>query len=153
MTGGAHVREMWAADVAAVMAMAEELPSAPHWPAATYQAALSGGAGPDRLALVVEDAGGEPVGFAIALLLPPEAELETIVVARGHQRRGLARRLVQALIEGLRGRGVGQLDLEVRASNGAALGLYRGLGFAEVGRRRNYYVDPVEDALLLRLIF
>ena len=56
-----------------------------------------------------------------------------------------------ALAEELRLAQVGEVLLEVRASNCPALALYRALGFAETGRRPLYYVDPEEDALLLRL--
>jgi ribosomal-protein-alanine N-acetyltransferase len=47
--------------------------------------------------------------------------------------------------------GVSEVILEVRASNAAAVGFYRALGFAENGRRARYYADPEEDALLMRL--
>jgi ribosomal-protein-alanine N-acetyltransferase len=95
--------------------------------------------------------GGEVVGFAIASLLPPEAELETIAVASTAQRQGLSRRLLAELAAELRAAQITEVILEVRASNQPALGLYRRLGFAETGRRVRYYHDPVEDAVLMRL--
>ena len=95
--------------------------------------------------------GGEVVGFAVASLLPPEAELETIAVASTAQRHGLARRLFVELAAKLVAAQITEVFLEVRASNQPALGLYRGLGFAETGRRARYYHDPVEDAVLMRL--
>jgi ribosomal-protein-alanine N-acetyltransferase len=91
------------------------------------------------------------LGFAIAGVLAPEGELETIAVAAQHQRRGLGALLVRALAEELRKEQVTDLILEVRASNQAALAFYRGQGFAEAGRRVRYYADPEEDALLMRL--
>jgi ribosomal-protein-alanine N-acetyltransferase len=63
----------------------------------------------------------------------------------------VARRLLGALTAELRTAGVDALLLEVRASNGAALSLYASLGFVEAGRRRRYYLDPEEDASLMRL--
>ena len=93
----------------------------------------------------------EVVGFAVASLLPPEAELETIAVASTAQRHGLARRLFVELAAKLVAAQITEVFLEVRASNQPALGLYRGLGFAETGRRARYYHDPVEDAVLMRL--
>jgi ribosomal-protein-alanine N-acetyltransferase len=105
---------------------------------------------PRRIALVAE-AVGAVAGFAVASLLPPEAELETIAVASKAQRQGLARRLFAELAAELVAVRIADVFLEVRASNQPALGLYRGLGFAETGRRVRYYHDPVEDAVLMRL--
>jgi ribosomal-protein-alanine N-acetyltransferase len=65
----------------------------------------------------------------------------------------LARHLFAALAVELALAGILEIILEVRASNAAALGLYRLLGFAETGRRPRYYHDPVEDAVLMRLKF
>ncbi len=90
-------------------------------------------------------------GFAVASLLPPEAELETIAVAATAQRHGLARRLFAELATELAKAQIAEVNLEVRASNQPALELYRRLGFAETGRRVRYYHDPVEDAVLMRL--
>jgi ribosomal-protein-alanine N-acetyltransferase len=95
--------------------------------------------------------GGEVVGFAVASLLPPEAELETIAVASAAQHYGLARRLFAELAAELGKAQITEVFLEVRASNQSALGLYQGVGFAETGRRVRYYHDPVEDAVLMRL--
>ena len=81
----------------------------------------------------------------------PQAELETIAVTGGGQRRGVARRLFAALAGELGAAGVKDVLLEVRASNAPALGFYRALGFQESGRRPRYYADPVEDAVLLEL--
>lgn len=107
---------------------------------------------PRRISLVAEDAvSGIVAGLAVASLTPPEAELETIAVATGFQRRGLARQLFQALAGALRQQRVWVTLLEVRASNEQALALYRALGFEVAGRRPRYYADPVEDAVLMRL--
>jgi len=91
------------------------------------------------------------VGFAVAMVVGPQAELETIAVAAEGLRRGIGRLLFAALAEKLRLERAEEILLEVRASNGPALGFYRSLGFRETGRRPRYYADPVEDALLLAL--
>jgi ribosomal-protein-alanine acetyltransferase len=91
------------------------------------------------------------VGFAVASLVPPQAELETIAVAAEAQRSGLARRLFAELAHDLKQAHVTEVMLEVRASNTPALALYRSLGFRESGLRRSYYADPEEDAVLLSL--
>ncbi len=79
-----------------------------------------------------------------------EADMMNVAVAPGYRRQGIARRLVEGLVAGLRQRQVNSLSLEVRASNGPAIALYDKLGFAQVGRRPNYYRNPKEDALILR---
>ena len=146
-----RVRAMQAADLNAVLAIAASLPSAPHWPRAAYLAALSDRSTPLRIALAATDATGIVTGFAIASLLPPEAELETIAVAPERQRQGVGRELLAVLAEALRRRHVQNLLLEVRASNHAAVSLYQQAGFQQAGRRPNYYTGPVEDAALMRL--
>lgn len=147
-----RVRPMAAADVDAVLELAASLPTAPHWPREAYLAALEAQAGPARIALAAEapDGGQKLAGFAFALLIPPQAELESIVVATALQRRGIARRLFEGLAGELASAGIAEVLLEVRASNEAALGLYRTLGFEETGRRKDYYANPVEDAVLLQ---
>ena len=147
-----RIRPMTDADVGPVAALAAGLAHAPRWPRATYVAMLEAGAAPRRIALVSEnETAGELAGFAIASVTAPEAELESIAVAAGFQRRGLARGLFGAMARELRAAGVTEVLLEVRPSNAAARGLYRALGFAEAGRRAGYYADPAEDALVLRL--
>jgi ribosomal-protein-alanine N-acetyltransferase len=91
------------------------------------------------------------VGFAVASVLAPESELELIAVCPEAQRRGVARRLFEDLAAELSAAGAAEVNLEVRAGNRAALGLYRKLGFVESGRRKGYYQNPVDDALQLRL--
>lgn len=147
-----RIRRMTPADLARVMEIAQSLKEAPHWPLAAYEAALNQQSAPQRIALVAADAEtGEVAGFAVASVLPPQAELETIAVAAEGQRRGVGRILFASLARELVFAQILELFLEVRASNGPALGLYRSLGFSETGRRQRYYVDPVEDALLLVL--
>jgi ribosomal-protein-alanine N-acetyltransferase len=143
---------MTPADLDRVMEIALSLKNAPQWPRSAYLAALEPETTPRRVALVAEDSvAGVVAGFAVASLLPPEAELEMIAVAPTAQRRGLARQIFFSLAEELRTAEVFGIMLEVRASNRPALELYRRLGFVETGRRPRYYHDPVEDAILMRL--
>ena len=147
-----RVRRMTPADLDRVMEIAQSLKDAPNWPQSAYETALDPQSAPQRIALVAEGVeAGEVAGFAVASVLPPQAELETIAVAAEAQRRGVGRILFAALAEELGIAPVQELFLEVRASNAPALALYRSLGFRETGRRPRYYVDPVEDALLLTL--
>jgi ribosomal-protein-alanine N-acetyltransferase len=61
--------------------------------------------------------------------------------------------LFEALAIDLRAAGILEIILEVRASNRPALAFYRSAGFGQAGLRRAYYVDPIEDAVLMRLHF
>jgi ribosomal-protein-alanine N-acetyltransferase len=142
------------ADIDPVMAIAASLPTAPHWARSAYEAATSSLGEPKRMAWVAVYS-RELIGFAIVRLLAPESELESIAIRTNAHGRGFGSSLLSAILQELkRARpetGVEQVDLEVRASNAAALGLYRQAGFRETGRRRGYYADPIEDAVLLTL--
>lgn len=153
-----EIRPMTATDLDRVIEIAESLPQAPHWPCSAWQDALNPDATPRRIALVAEapqtgimQTGSSILGFAVASLLPPQAELETIAVAPHSQRQGIAQQLFAALSGQLRAVAITEVTLEVRASNQPALALYCSLGFVEAGRRPRYYTDPVEDAVLLFL--
>ncbi|MGA2340524.1 MAG: ribosomal protein S18-alanine N-acetyltransferase [Terracidiphilus sp.] len=147
-----EIRPMTAADVSRVMEIAASLPEAPQWPEAAYLTALNPESSPRRIALVAAGPGGVQ-GFTVASLLPSQAELESIAVAAGSQQRGLGRMLFEALAIDLRAAGILEIILEVRASNRPALAFYRSAGFGQTGLRRAYYVDPIEDAVLMRLHF
>jgi ribosomal-protein-alanine N-acetyltransferase len=149
-----EIRRMAASDLDRVLAMARRLPEAPHWQQSAWLSALNPDSAPRRIALVA--AGPQPGsihGFAVASLLPPQAELETIAVDPESQRLGLGKSLFQALAAELKAAGVGELQLEVRTSNRPAQSFYRALGFVETGRRKAYYADPIEDAVLMGLRF
>lgn len=147
-----RIRRMSAADLKRVMEIAESLQDAPQWPVSAYRAALNPLNTPRRIALVAEEPEtGALAGFAVASLLAPQAELESIAVAAEGQRRGVGGRLLAAMVEDLRTERVTEVILEVRASNRAALGFYQAQGFEETGRRPRYYADPQEDAVLMGL--
>jgi [ribosomal protein S18]-alanine N-acetyltransferase len=147
-----QVRRMTVADVPRVMEIAASLPEAPHWPESAYLDALNPESMPRRIALVA--AGPQPghvAGFTVASLLPPHAELESIAVAAGSQGQGLGRMLFDSLVNELNKAGVHEIVLEVRATNHTALSFYRSAGFGQFGLRPAYYVDPIEDAVLMRI--
>ena len=89
-----------------------------------------------------------PVGFVLARRLADLLEIDLLGVHPGHRRHGVARRLLEALIEEESASDLGEIRLELAASNRAARLLYEGLDFVVVGRRTRYYPDG-EDALLL----
>ena len=78
------------------------------------------------------------------------SDMMNVAVHPDHRRKGVGEKLVTALEEALKEQESTCLTLEVRASNAPAKALYEKLGFIEVGRRKNYYRNPKEDALILR---
>ncbi len=87
------------------------------------------------------------IGYIGAWIVLNEVHITTLAVCHNYRRRGIASRLIGALAEITGPRGASCLTLEVRPSNTAALRFYEKLGFAVLGRRRNYYSD--EDALIM----
>ncbi len=90
-----------------------------------------------------------PIGYLMLLCLPPEGEILNLAVHPAMRRRGIAEALMTACLDFGRRTAVGTLFLEVRASNTPAASLYRKAGFLTVGKRRNYYRYPTEDALVM----
>jgi len=105
----------------------------------------------DALFLVAEGNGADAIaGYVVALDAADEGEILNLAVAPAGRRNGLGRALVEGVLEALAERGVRQVYLEVRESNAPARALYAAHGFREVGRRKQYYRRPVEDAIVLR---
>jgi [ribosomal protein S18]-alanine N-acetyltransferase len=104
-----------------------------------------------RVAFLIADAGGEVRGYVVAWFILDEGEIGNLAVAKDARRRGVGALLLDGAIAAVRASDVDTLYLEVRDSNAAARALYASRGFVEVGRRREYYRKPKEDALVLRL--
>ncbi len=104
-----------------------------------------------RLSLwVVALVGDTVAGYIGSQSVLGESDMMNVAVAPEYRRRGIAQALILELIRRLSQQGNRSLMLEVRASNTPAITLYHKLGFAQVGRRPNYYRNPKEDALILR---
>jgi ribosomal-protein-alanine N-acetyltransferase len=117
------------------------------WTEGQVEEELAGGEG--RLALLLESPRRGVVAWAAFRQVLDELHVMTVAVAPGVRRRGLGRRLLRfALARAARG-GARRALLEVRAGNREALALYETLGFRACGLRREYYRDPVEDAVVL----
>jgi ribosomal-protein-alanine N-acetyltransferase len=108
--------------------------------------------GEDAYCAAARSAGRGPgiLGFVVMRKLGDEAELMNIAVKSGSRRHGAGGALLAAAIENARASGIGQIYLEARASNAAAMGLYGKHGFRSVGRRRDYYDAPREDAVIMK---
>lgn len=85
------------------------------------------------------------------LVAVDEGQITNIAVHPACRRQGLGRAILTSLIRYAKSAHLASITLEVRPSNEAALRLYRHAGFVEVGRRKNFYTKPTEDALILEL--
>nr|WP_320011098.1 ribosomal protein S18-alanine N-acetyltransferase [uncultured Desulfobulbus sp.] len=139
------IRPVGADDLDSIIAIEEQGMTAP-WTVAQLTAEL---AAENGYGWVIE-ANGAVVGYAFFRTCPPESELLHLVVAPERQRQGLARSLMEWSLHRLQACDVCSCLLEVRDSNLAARQLYAALGFYQVGRRKKYYHEPVEDAVLLQ---
>ena len=99
---------------------------------------------------LVADDNGQVAGYIGSQTVMGETDMMNVAVHPDHRRKGIAVSLIHALVQKLKECESHCLTLEVRASNAPAIALYEKLGFTEAGRRRNYYRNPKEDALILR---
>lgn len=103
--------------------------------------------------LAALDSAGTVMGYVGLMYVLDEGYISNIAVAPDFRRRGVADALLLALIHRAGALSLAFLTLEVREGNEAAISLYAKHGFAPVGRRKNYYDSPKEDALLMTLFF
>ena len=103
---------------------------------------------------IVAEADGRVVGFLVSRQISgksgddvPEREILNIAVTPSFRRRGVAKALLERELD----RRKAIFYLEVRESNLAALALYRKVGFTEIGRRREYYQEPSEGAIVMQM--
>jgi ribosomal-protein-alanine N-acetyltransferase len=89
------------------------------------------------------------LGIACVWAILEEAHITILAVHPNYQRQGLGQVLLYALLQSAWQRGLEWATLEVRASNQVAIALYQKFGFSEVGKRKRYYQDTGEDALIL----
>jgi len=100
---------------------------------------------------VLETASKKILGYANFYVVQHEAHMLNIAIHPDWRKRGVAALLLGHTIRDLSGRGVREFFLEVREGNGDAIRLYRKFGFDFIGRRKKYYVETNEDALVMRL--
>lgn len=145
--GALEIRSLREADLDAVLAIENASFTTP-WRRVTFEGLLRR-TDTDLLAATLPD--GRLVGYAALWTVVDQSELGNVAVAPDGRGRGVGRRLVQEGMRRVAARGSRECFLEVRESNQGAQALYRSLGYQTVGRRRRYYRDPVEDALVMRV--
>lgn len=146
---GVHLRPMRWWDIEAVALIDSEVFGQTAWSVSAFWSELAGVPTSRRYVVGVDD-DGRIVGYAGAAFGPDDADVQTIAVAPSFQRGGLGRRMMTALIDEATERECGQLFLEVRADNDAAIALYRHLGFEQISVRSSYYAPGI-DAVIMRL--
>jgi len=133
-------------DVPTILAI-ERQSGASHWTPEQYNKLIT-----DGVVLVAEETGNLR-GFVCGKAVAGEWEIENVAVATEFLRRGIADTLVCDLIRRAQSEAALSVQLEVRESNLPARRLYEKHRFREVGRRKTYYTDPAEDAILYALRF
>lgn len=103
--------------------------------------------------ILAAEEGGGLLGYVWARFVLDEGDIGNIAVAPGFRRRGAGAALLKALLEEAERRQAAVVQLEVRESNLAARRLYEKNGFEIVGKRKNYYEKPAEDAILMSKFF
>ena len=99
--------------------------------------------------LVALDDSDKVVGYAGLQVVLDEGYIANVAVRPECRRQGIAGKLLQVFLDFAQANRLAFLTLEVRASNQAAIALYANRGFEEVGRRKNYYEHPREDAIIM----
>jgi ribosomal-protein-alanine N-acetyltransferase len=94
--------------------------------------------------------GARLCGFIASRLVGDELHVNNVAIRDEFRRLGIGATLLERVLMEARGAGANTAFLELRTSNEAARALYTRCGFAVAGQRRNYYTDPLEDALLMR---
>jgi ribosomal-protein-alanine N-acetyltransferase len=141
------VRPMTARDVSRVHAI-ERLSYRCPWPVALFHQEVAAKGYSHSFVAEVE---GEVRGYAVTWVVMDEVHLMNIAVHPDHRRRGVGHDLMRRVIRLGREKGSRWVTLEVRESNYLARSFYAGYGFRVVGRRRGYYSDNGEDAVLMSL--
>ena len=101
---------------------------------------------PSGICLAAID-GAEMAGYLVCACYDDSYHLMNVAVDPDRRRRGIAKALIDAMLE--RAGPDGNYTLEVRVSNGPAIALYESYGFRSIGTRRRYYQDTGEDAIIM----
>lgn len=131
-------------DVDAIVAIEEAAMSAP-WNRDNYLEAINS----EHAFILVAAEADVIAGFAVFYLTPPESELPDIVVSEKYRGQGIGRALLSESIALLKSQGIDTIFLEVRVSNTPARTLYIRTGFEEIGKRKYFYSNPIEDAICM----
>lgn len=99
--------------------------------------------------LIVAEEDSKILGYICMYVSFDEGEITNVVVSPEYRGQGIGSRMMEYIFELARNKSIQRIVLEVRVSNGLAIGLYNKCGFQEVGIRKNFYEKPVEDAAIM----
>ncbi len=134
-------------DMGAIAAI-ERMSFGDPWSQADFEALLSSG---HTIFLVALSAGDDAIaGYVVAHAVVDEAEILNVAVSPDLRGTGIGGALLDAALSEVERRGALSVFLEVRLSNAAARALYGSRRFVELSRRKGYYRNPSEDALVMR---
>jgi ribosomal-protein-alanine N-acetyltransferase len=136
-------------DLPQMRALALGIAAAPHWSESVWNSILQ----QDSVRFcAVAECSGEVLGFVVSAMVDGVAELESVVVETMSRRRGIGMALCRSAMDWARAKGASSIELEVRESSHGARAMYASLQFSQQGRRRSYYREPTEDAILMRAV-
>ena len=141
---GLRIRKLTYGDLPSVISIERRSFPTP-WSLAMFVLELSK---PSGICLAAEDEKGL-VGYLVCARYDEVWHLMNVAVVTEHRRRGIASELIDRLFE--EAGSDARFTLEVRVSNLPAIAMYEGIGFRSAGRRRSYYHDNGEDALIMWL--
>ena len=105
--------------------------------------------GEQNVFLLAKDSSGFVLGYVGMMIVLDEGYISNVAVSPQYRRQGIADMLIRELLQEADKRALSFVTLEVRAGNAPAISLYAKHGFIPVGRRKNYYMKPREDAILM----
>lgn len=141
-----YIREMYPDDISEIVSI-ERLSFSTPWSETSFRSEIYSRYSVTRVA----ELNGVIVGYICVKHVADECHLLDLAVHPDYRRRGIARALLDDVIQELRIEGCRFFYLEVRSSNYAARKLYEKFGFNMVGVRKGYYVNPAEDAVIMML--
>lgn len=142
------LRDMNLADVAEIVCIEQRVHACP-WSSGNFIDALK-----SNYVCKVYEAEGEILGYVVFMFAVDEVHLLNISIVADYQRKGLGRGLLSATMDIARSCNMQRMLLELRHSNAAALGLYRAVGFRQIGLRYGYYSagNGREDAIVMEYL-
>ncbi len=138
------IRDVTAGDKEGVRVLLTSVPEAGRWSDPSVCQSQQG-----TFCRLAECDDGEICGLIAFRITADEAEILNLAVHSSQRRKGIASHLIDEVAAKCKSAGVTKIFLEVRESNEAARSFYARMSFAKAGRRRGYYREPVEDALVL----
>lgn len=138
------IRDFRPADLEAIQKLLSDIPEAARWSSDDFLLASE-----KNFCVRVSEEKGAVCGLVAFRMVSDQAEILNLAVNSKQRRQGIGSRLLEIMVEACKAAEVKKIFLEVRESNSGARKFYSRMGFKEDGRRRQYYRQPVEDALVL----